>query len=32
LVVREAGSVSIGDEIEARVANGRLGLTVKRVD
>jgi exodeoxyribonuclease VII large subunit len=32
LVVREAGSVSIGDKIEARVANGRLGLTVKRVD
>ena len=32
LMVREAGSVSIGDEIEARVANGRLGLTVKRVD
>ena len=31
LVVREAGNVSIGDEIEARVANGRLDLTVKRV-
>ena len=31
-VVRETGSVLIGDEIEARVANGRLGLTVKRID
>ena len=31
-VMREAGSVSIGDEVEARLANGRLGLTVKRID
>jgi exodeoxyribonuclease VII large subunit len=30
-VVREAGSVSVGDEVEARLATGRLGLTVKKV-
>ncbi|MFL3654092.1 MAG: hypothetical protein ACJ04P_03375 [Halioglobus sp.] len=32
LVIRETSNVSIGDEVEARVANGRLGLTINRVD
>ncbi len=31
-VVREAGRVSIGDELEAKMANGQLGLIVSRVD
>ena len=31
-VLLEAGSVSIGDDIEARLASGRLGLTVKSID
>ena len=31
-VVMEADSVSVGDDIEALLANGRLGLTVKSVD
>ena len=31
-VVLEADSVSVGDDIEALLANGRLGLTVKSVD
>lgn len=31
-VIRDASVVSVGDEIEARLASGRLGLTVKRVE
>ena len=31
-VVRDAGEVSVGDEVEARLARGRLGLTVKSVE
>jgi exodeoxyribonuclease VII large subunit len=30
-VLTDAGKVSVGDEVEARLASGRLGLTVKRV-
>jgi exodeoxyribonuclease VII large subunit len=30
-VLTDAGKVSVGDELEARLARGRLGLTVKRV-
>jgi exodeoxyribonuclease VII large subunit len=31
-VVTDARSVSCGDEVEARLAKGRLGLTVSRVE
>ena len=30
-VLRDANDVSIGDEIDAQLANGRLGLTVKTI-
>jgi exodeoxyribonuclease VII large subunit len=30
-VVRIAGEVSVGDEVEARLAKGRLGLIVSKV-
>jgi len=30
-VLTDAGKVSVGDEVEARFASGRLGLTVKKV-
>ena len=30
-VVRNVGEVSVGDEVEARLAKGRLGLTVSKV-
>jgi exodeoxyribonuclease VII large subunit len=30
-VVRDASEVSVGDEVEARLAKGRLGLTVNKV-
>jgi len=31
-VLRDAGVVAIGDEVEARLANGRLGLKVTKVE
>jgi exodeoxyribonuclease VII large subunit len=31
-VLRDAGKVSVGDEVEARLANGRLGLIVRKVE
>ena len=31
-VLRDAGKVAIGDEVEARLASGRLGLTVRKVE
>ena len=31
-VVRDASEVSIGDEVDARLAQGRLGLTVNKVE
>jgi exodeoxyribonuclease VII large subunit len=31
-VLRDASQVAIGDEVEARLAHGRLGLTVKKVE
>ncbi len=31
-VLRDAGQVAVGDEVEARLARGRLGLVVKRAD
>jgi exodeoxyribonuclease VII large subunit len=30
-VITDAGAVSVGDEVEARLASGRLGLTVQEV-
>ena len=31
-VLLDAGKVAVGDEVEARLAQGGLGLTVNRVD
>jgi exodeoxyribonuclease VII large subunit len=31
-VLRDAGQVSVGDEVEARLTRGRLGLTVTKTD
>ena len=31
-VIRDASKVSIGAEVEARLASGRLGLTVKNIE
>lgn len=31
-ILRDAGKVAIGDEVEARLASGRLGLTVRKVE
>ena len=31
-VVRDASTVAIGDVMEARLAHGRLGLTVNKVE
>lgn len=31
-VLRDAGKVAVGDEVEARLASGRLGLTVSKIE
>jgi exodeoxyribonuclease VII large subunit len=31
-VISDTGSVAVGDKVEARLANGRLGLTVDKID
>ena len=31
-VLRDAGRVAVGDEVSARLASGRLGLTVSKVE
>jgi exodeoxyribonuclease VII large subunit len=31
-VLRDSGQVAVGDEVEARLADGRLGLTVNKTD
>ena len=31
-ILSATGKVSVGDEVEARLASGRLGLTVKKID
>jgi exodeoxyribonuclease VII large subunit len=31
-VISDTGSVAVGDKVEARLANGRLGLTVNKID
>ena len=31
-VISDTGSVAVGDKVDARLANGRLGLIVNKID